>query len=69
MPVSSRAVIRAVWTLHDRTTPTTVEAIAKYLQTPESDVKRELRELKASRLVDVRTRKGERVWLPWAEVH
>lgn len=68
-PVSSGAVIRAVWELHDRQAPATVEAIAKYLEVPESEVREELGALKANRIFDERQRKGKRVWLPWAEAH
>jgi Mn-dependent DtxR family transcriptional regulator len=62
-------VIRAVWELHDRGTATTVEAIAKYLEVPESEVREELNALKANRIFDQRMRKGKRVWLPWVEAH
>jgi transcription initiation factor IIE alpha subunit len=67
--LNGRAVLRAVYELKDREQLATPTAIADYLRGDVANVRRCLRELREARILDVRTRRGQKVWLPWREAN
>lgn len=64
--INTRTVISAVWSLHSARArwPTAAE-VAVYLEAPEADIRKLLRELKAARLFRDRRRSNRVVWGPW----
>jgi DNA-binding XRE family transcriptional regulator len=69
--ISTRTVMTAVFTLHDRDRPNwpTAERVAEYLRVSTDDVLPLLRELKRKRIFMDRQRRGKRVWMSWSEAN
>lgn len=63
--VGNRAIIRAIYDLHNVGWPTIPE-IAAYLHATEESVKRGLLSLRDERIMRDRHRAGARQWMPWS---
>jgi transcription initiation factor IIE alpha subunit len=66
--VDARAVIRGIYTLHGRSgCAPTAEEIAEHLKVKVGDVRPLLATLRRQRLFEQRSRRRQKVWMPWGE--